>query len=115
MSIRREIAAGQTLSHADEIVSFLQKKFCESTTPVYYSTEILCEDLEESRKNRRSKIFNTTDGSSKFQVMVFRPNKRFVRVSHLLCICEKCISYEYGSCDSFFEVELQELLRMIRP
>lgn len=61
--------------------------------------------MDEERASKRLFNFPSIDGSSKFQVMVFKPNCKFVKASPRLCICKKCQT-EYGSCELFEEYPL---------
>ena len=45
-------------------------------------------------------------GSSRFQVMVFKPNANHFRAANFLCICAQC-RIEYGTCSNFLSYELR--------
>jgi hypothetical protein len=70
----------------------------------YDIKEIAKKELEVERSNARLKEFPTVDGSSRFQVMVFKPDYS-IRAASRLCICDLC-KESYGSCALFEDFDL---------
>ena len=64
-----------------------------------------CKRLEEERVKDITRVYSTIPGSSKFQVIVFKPGEK-LRASQRLCICDMC-RVDYGMCALFSEYELQ--------
>ena len=110
VAVRQEITKGAVFSNSSEITTFLQDKFRDKEFPKYHITEITNEDIESARDPSRQKVFPTIDGSSFFQVIVFKPSKGsnnyVIKASTCLCMCEKCM-LEYGLCELFAEYELR--------
>ena len=103
--VRKEIAGGRFLQDASEIVACLQKKFEHYTFPDYVK-EIFVEDVNEVRCNAALKVCKTIEGSSSFQVMLFKPNSDIIRATSRICICDLC-KVDYGSCKLFQDYTLQ--------
>ncbi|XP_066925552.1 uncharacterized protein [Clytia hemisphaerica] len=103
-SVRREVANGSLFINAGDIVSFLQNKFEEKESPRYVIDEIT-DQAERLRNICRLKNFSSIEGSSKFQVMVFRPNNPKILAAERICICSEC-EESYGSCSLFKEYEM---------
>ena len=101
VKVRREVAAGNPLRYASEMVEFLTEKFKDKVNPSYMFKEITSKRLETARSSERLKVFSTIEGSSKFQVIVFKPNQ-VMKAAPRLCLCEKC-KVDYGSCQLFEE------------
>ena len=100
ISIRRQIAAGGFLQTATEMADFLREKFGTSESPSYSISEVNENDLEDARAQRKFLKFPTVEGSSSFQVLVFKPHATSFKAAPYLCICASCL-LEYGSCDLF--------------
>lgn len=100
VTVRREIAAGALLTNAKDMVNFLNEKYSHKDNPKYVIKEITQAELEKERTN--TKVFNTIQGSSKFQVILFSPFSSTIKAAPRLCICELCRE-EYGQCSVFEE------------
>ena len=85
-------------------------KYESKTHPKYFVKEIDTKVLAEERDNCRLKIYHSINGSSTFQVMVFKPGSSVFWASPRICVCDKCM-LDYGSCSLFNEYQLviQEL------
>ena len=103
--IHREIAAGNFFSCANEMVEFLNNKFKDHSSPNYVIKNIDGKQLEDDRSALKLKSFQTIEGSSKFQTMIFNPNSDYLKGAPWMCFCENCQT-EYGSCDLFLPYEL---------
>ena len=79
-------------------MSFLQSNFSNKSNPSYFVKEIEPVTLEEQRSSNKLKEYNTNDGSSSFQVIVFGPMERCAAPQ--ICLCDNCKDY-YGSCSLF--------------
>ena len=99
VGVRREIAAGCYMADAGEMVEFLSDKFS------LHDNEIDEKALEMKRAAKRMMTFPTINGSSKFQIMCFKPNALTFRAAPFICVCEECQKY-YGSCSLFHEYPL---------
>ena len=106
VAIRRFIGAGGMVLDADDCLAFLTKKFEEKTNPKFYCRKISVSSLNEARTEARLKKYPTIEGSTLFQVMVFKPNSPVFKVARRLCICEDCMN-DYGSCPLFESFELR--------
>jgi len=101
-TIRREIATGAFFIDIQDMNDMLCSKFSNHTEPSYFFKEINEGDTSDLRKKASLKVFNTINGSSKFQVIVFRPNVKYVLAANRLCFCDQC-KVTYGSCSLFKE------------
>ena len=104
VKVRREVAAGHVMQTASEMVEWLQTKFETKQDPNYVFKNFEQKSLEAERATDQLKHYPTVNGSSHFQVIVFRPNEP-MKASPRICICDKCQN-EYGSCDLFKEYTL---------
>lgn len=95
--IRREIAAGEFFASSADMVEFLNEKFKNHSSPVYYFKELDSKELETERVEAKMRSYSTIEGSSKFHVMVFKPNSNVISAAQRLCICSTC-EREYGTC-----------------
>ena len=105
VAIRREVAAGKFLSTAEQMVEFLNDKFFERDHPKYSCHEVTSKILDEERASDRLFRHKTIEGSSTFQVLVFKPDSETFKAAPRICICELC-NKEYGSCSLFTEYSL---------
>lgn len=103
-AIRRAIATGDFFRDAGEMVEFLNSKYKNNTNPNYAIKELYEQTLERARVESRQNVYDTINGSSFFQVMIFSPNSN-TRVANRLCLCELC-KINYGSCDLFKDYNL---------
>ena len=62
--------------------------------------------MDEARCNAALKVCKTIEGSSSFQVMLFKPNSAIIRAASRICICDLC-KVDYGSCKLFQDYTLQ--------
>ena len=101
IAIRHEIARGDYLDSAADMVDFLIEKFGNCVNPRYSISEISCRDLEIERLKAKSRKYHTIDGSATFQVIVFSPGATEISAAPRLCVvCQEC-SAKYGSCSLF--------------
>ena len=82
------------------MVDYLNDKFKDNTNPEYVVKEIDCSLLEENRAAASLLAHPTTDGSSTFQVIVFKPNSNHLKAANRVCVCQQC-QKDYGSCNIF--------------
>ena len=87
------------------MVSFVKSKFSNNENPHYIIKEIKEGDLEIKRDNAKLKISKQVDGSTKFQVIVFKPNFNSFKAANRLCVCAE-FWIIYGSCSLFQEYYL---------
>ena len=87
------------------MVEFLNNKFKDHSSPNYVIKNIDGKQLEDDRSALKLKSFQTIEGSSKFQTMIFNPNSDYLKAAPRMCFCENCQT-EYGSCDLFLPYEL---------
>ena len=95
VAVRREVAAGQSFIHADDMVKFLEQKF-----PNHFFDVISTKELKDRWGEDTILSVKTIDGSSKFQVVVFTPDIKQIKATPRLCICDNCL-VNYGTCDRF--------------
>ena len=90
-------------------MDFLTEKLQSSEHLQYIIKEISEKDLEIECSAARLKVFPTVDGSSQFQVMVFKPDMSILAAPRL-CICDLC-NQSYGSCSLFetYHLDMQNL------
>ena len=84
------------------MVSHLISKYGEYQDPPYIFKVIPTQTLLEIRAEDHRTVFKTIDGSSSFQVAVFRPNETSFWAAPYLCVCKDC-KIKYGSCSVFTE------------
>ena len=110
-AIHQELQKGNHFLSAEDIVHLLRTKFGDKENPSYCIKEVSCEELQIRRQAARFTDHPTIDGSASFQVMVFTPNSPIVRDADQLCLCDKCMTTSYGSCDLFKDVLNKKVLR----
>ena len=98
--IRQRVAAGDVFLSSSTMVDYLNDKFKDSTNPEYVVKEIDCSLLEENRAAASLLAHPTIDGSSTFQVIVFKPNSDHLKAANRICVCQQC-QKDYGSCNIF--------------
>lgn len=86
---RQEVAAGKCFQNSSEMVS---EKSNDYESPKYRIVEIREEELNNTCDSNKNKVFSTITGSSKFQVMVFKPNFDIIKTANCLCICESYVN-----------------------
>ena len=106
-AIRRYVGARGQVLNANDALNYLQHKFGDKSCPQYVIKEITIEELENARAAARLKTYPTIYGSDNFQVIVFKPNATSFKAAPYLCICETCLTTEYGSCELFSTYELR--------
>ena len=74
-----------------------ERKFGDQQHPKYVPKELL-----EKKHLRMLTVFNTIDGSTKFQVIVFKPNSQTILAAECICLCKLC-KVAYCSCTLFKE------------
>ena len=113
-AIRRYVGTGSFVLNANDALLFLTDKFGENSNPNYIIQEITVDELSDARASARLKKYPTIHGSDNFQVLVFKPNATSFEAAPQLCICEDCLSKEYGSCALFssYELRTSELKRI---
>jgi len=104
-AIRREVATGTFFESTEEMVEFLEKRFSDSITPRYIPKLICAKKTNQLRDEAKLIQCKSIDGSSSFQVMIFKPNSTIIKAANRLCICDECQS-DYGSCALFKEYSL---------
>ena len=105
----RPIAGGRLIKEIDKMVEYLEFKFSDKVHPHYLFREIAAKCLEDKRTEDCLKKFRTIEGSSRFQVAVFQPEKSMFRAApylHLHRVFSKCMEKEYGSCSLFEEYDM---------
>ena len=105
VAIRRHIGSGGFLSNAADMVEYLQQVCTDKHNPPYYIKEIESTSLEIGRADAHLKKFPTIDGSTLFQVMLFKPHLTYIKAAPHLCLCSECLE-DYGSCHRCVEYEL---------
>ena len=98
-AIRRDVEKGGFFENAEQAVEFLQLKFHEHCDPSYYVKEIKPETIQHRREKVKLDVYDSIDGSSLFQVMVFTPHED-LRAAQRICLCNDC-KKSYGSCSLF--------------
>ena len=78
---------------------FLKEKF-EGNSTKYFVKEIDEQLLQIVRADNKFKDFISINGSTLFQVILFKPNTTHTLAASRLCLCSEC-NTEYGSCDLF--------------
>ena len=87
VAIRRYIGTGGVVLDTGDCVDFLENKFGQKTNPKFYIKEINADSLNSARHEARYLKFSTIDGSSLFQVMVFKPqNITFKAAPPYICL-----------------------------
>ena len=74
-AVHREVGLREYFCDARDVVSFLNEKFSQNTSPRYVVREINNEDIQSSRVETQLKGFSSIEGSDKFQVAIFKPNE----------------------------------------
>ena len=105
VSARGEMTRGTIFDNAAQIVTHLQTHFGDKENPEYHIQEVTVDELKEERALRHKKVFKTIEGSSSWQVIVFKPGQSSFSAATRLCVCDQCIN-EYGSCKQFASYEL---------
>ena len=107
-AVRREVANGtKSFYNSYDVVKFVDEKFSsnDDLPTAYIVKEVHVNELEVMRNRERRSAFTAMRGSSKFQVMVFSPD-RVIRAAPRLCICDMC-KIKYGSCSIFTSYPLE--------
>ena len=105
IAIRRYIGTGGIILDAADCINFLENKFQDKTNPKFHFREICTTSLLSTRADAHTKTYRTIEGSTLFQVMVFKPNCKHFRAAPHLCVCSDCMR-DYGSCSLFDSYEL---------
>ena len=100
VAVRKQVTAGALFMSAGEMVEFLTEKFQDKINPNYYIKEVPSYLLNEKRGMAHLIAHPTIDGSSNFQVMVFRPDLIEFKAAERLCICFQC-QESYGLSNLF--------------
>ena len=79
VAIRRHVGTGGVVLNVDDCIDVLKEKFGDKSNPKFCFKKITEESLRDARK---SKLFPTVPGSSKFQAMVFSPNSNVFKAAH---------------------------------
>ena len=85
IAIRRYIGTGGIILDAADCINFLENKFQDKTNPKFHFREI-CTSLLSTRADACTKTYPTIEGSTLFQVMVFKPNCKHFRAAHVCMI-----------------------------
>ena len=86
VAIRRYIGTGGVVLDAGDCADFLENKFGQNTNPKFYIKEINAGSLNSARHEARYQTFPTIDGSSLFQVMVFKPQNTTFKAAPYICL-----------------------------
>ena len=86
VAVRKAVAQGELFADSTEAVSYLNEQLKDKENLTYAVRKILEEDLSILRPESQLKVYPTTEGSSKFQVMLFKPNSESVRAAERLCV-----------------------------
>ena len=97
VAIRRHVGTGGIVLNAEDCINFLERKYQSKENPNFVLKLISKESLLSARQGDQ---FSTTQGSSKFHVMIFSPNSNSFKAAPYLCVCDSCLT-DYGSCDLF--------------
>ena len=100
LMIRQWVAGGDVFLSSSLMVDYLDAKFKESTNPEYIVKEISSSLLDENRAVANLLVLPTIEGSSTFQVIVFKPNSDNLKAAKRICVCQQCQN-DYGSCNIF--------------
>ena len=108
IAVRRAVSCGSYFEKSSDIVSFLSSKFGGTK---FNLEEVETVDLNRARLESNMQRYVTVRGSSKFQVIVFKPAMETFKACNFLCFCVQC-SFEYGSCANFkeFKVKVSPIL-----
>ena len=71
VAIRRHVGTGGIVLNAEDCINFLERKYQSKENPNFVLKLISKESLLSARQGDQ---FSTTQGSSKFHVMIFSPN-----------------------------------------
>ena len=82
------------------MVEFHEQKFPDNLFDV-----ISTKELEDKQSEDALLSVKTTDGSSKFQIVVFTLDSKQIKAASRLCICDNCL-VNYGTCDRFISHDL---------
>ena len=105
VAIIRYIGTGGVVLDAGACADFLENKFGQNTNPKFYVKEINADSLNSARHEAQYQTYTTIDGSSLFQVMVFKPQNTTFKAAAYICLCESCMK-DYGSCSLFTSYQL---------
>ena len=83
----------------------LERKFGDNEHPKYVVKELSEKDELEEWVESRLKVFNTVNGSNKFQVIVFKPSSKTISAAERIYLCTSCKA-NYGSCALFQQYDL---------
>ena len=86
VAVRKAVAQGEFFADSTDAVSYLKDQLKDKENLTYVVIQILEEDLSILRPESQLKVYPTTEGSSKFQVMLFKPNSESVRAAERLCV-----------------------------
>ena len=111
MAIRRHVGTGGIVLNAEDCINFLERKYQSKENPNFVLKLISKESLLSARQGDQ---FSTTQGSSKFHVMIFSPNSNSFKAAPYLCVCDSCLT-DYGSCDLFQPYDVPVPQKKRRP
>ena len=98
--IHQRMAVGDVLLSSSMVVDYLDAKFKCNTNPEYIVKEIDSSLLEENRAAANLLFHPAIDGSSTFQVIVFKSNSDHLKAVKRICVCQQCQN-DYGSYNIF--------------
>lgn len=84
-AVRREVAGAQSSVHADDMAEFLEQEF-----PNYLFDVISTKELEYRGSGNVLLSVKIINGSSKLQFVVFTPERKQIKSSPRLFICDNC-------------------------
>ena len=111
VAIRRHVGTGGIVLNAEDCINFLERKYQSKENPNFVLKLISKESLLSARQGDQ---FSTTQGSSKFHVMIFSPNSNSFKAAPYLCVCDSCLT-DYGSCDLFQTYDVPVPQKKRRP
>ena len=82
------MAVGDMLLSSSMVVDYLDAKFKCNTNPEYIVKEIDSSLLEENRAAANLLFHPAIDGSSTFQVIVFKSNSDHLKAVKRICVCQ---------------------------
>ena len=95
VTIWHAVACGELIKQTNQVVEYLKSKYSEKIQAYYRFWDISPKFLEHNMKENLLKKYNTIDGSNRFHVAVFHPDKvTFCSSPHMciwdLWICDLC-------------------------
>ena len=99
-NVHKQVATESIFTNATDIVDFLKIKFEKHENPNYIIKEIARSNVQLRRDDAMRKVFGPIDGSSSWQVIIFKPDSTCFHAAERLCLCKLCRE-DFGSCPVF--------------